>query len=280
MHDNQNGDTKNDYTVTVAAQNDEVVAKLANGEIDIAALATNVAANLYQKTSGAVQLLTVNGLGILYILERETNDVNAVSDLAGKTIYAFGQGANPEYALNHLLRQNGLEPGTDVTIEWKTSEEINALMISGQADLCMLPVPAATALQIKAKSEDITIRSALSLSDEWDKISDSPLVMSCTVVRTEWAKQNPDAVKAFLADYEGSIDFVKTTVDEAADMVAAFGITPNAVIAKKAIPDCNLTFVSGADTKAATEGYYQVLFDASAASIGGKLPDDGFYYVP
>lgn len=286
MADSEAGLTKNQYNMTVAAANDEVVAKLTGPEpeVDIAAMATNVAANLYSKTGGKVQLLTINGLGVLYILERDGETIQSIADLSGKTLYATGQGANPEYVLNYLLRQNGLEPGTDVEIVWLTGEEVTAKMVSGEAQFCMLPVPAATAVQIKAAGSEgaFSVRSALNLTEEWAKVNKTDnLVMSCTVVRTDWAKENPEAVAAFLEDYEASITYVKENAAEAAELVAQYGITPNAAIAQRAIPDCNLTFISGAeDVKAAVAGYYQVLFDADPASLGGAMPDDGFYYAP
>ena len=286
MADNEAGETKNAYNMTVAAANDEVVAKLTgpSPEIDIAAMATNVAANLYNKTEGKVQMLTINGLGVLYILERDGETVQSMADLKGKTLYATGQGANPEYVLNYLLRQNDLEPGTDVEMVWKTGEEVIAAMVSGEAQVCMLPVPAATAVQLKAAASEgaFAVRSALNLTEEWAAVSGgSDLIISCTVARTDWAKENPQAVAAFLEDYEASINFVKSNVEQAAELVAQYGITANAGIAKKAIPDCNLTFVSGADAvKKAVGGYYEVLFEADPASVGGAVPDDGFYYAP
>lgn len=290
MADSEAGATRNDYEMTVAAANDEVVAKLTSGEVDIAAMATNVAANLYGKTEGKVQMLTLNGLGVLYILERDGETIQSMADLRGRTIYATGQGANPEYVLNYLLRENGLEPGSDVEIVWQTAEEVTANMVSGTAEVCMLPVPAATALQIKGDSSEgaFSVRSALDLTEQWQKVtSDGDLIMSCTVVRADWARENPEAVAAFLEDYEASINFVKDNVDEAAELVAQYGITGNAAIAKRAIPDCNLTFISGSDIQPAIEAYYQVLFDADPASIGaksaeegGSIPDEGFYYVP
>lgn len=286
MEENENGETAGQYEVTVAASNDEVLAGLTGPEpeFDIAAMATNVAANLYGKTSGAVRMLTVNGLGVLYILEREGESVNSIKDLRGRTLYAMGEGANPEYVLAYLLEKNGLDPETDLEIVWKTPEEITAMMISGQAELCMLPVPAATALCVRAASGEnpVTVRTALDLNEQWDAVTpDSSLVMSCTVVRTEWAEQNGQAVADFLADYERSIRTVSENPRQAAPAVARFGLAPSEAIAEKAIPDCSLTFISGAQAmKEAVQGYFEVLFDADPASIGGQLPDDAFYYEP
>lgn len=276
LSDNEAGNTENQYDVTIAAAPDELTGKIVSGEIDIAALSTNLAATLYQKTNGKVQLAAINTLGVLYILENG-EEIQSIADLKGKTVYAFGQGANPEYVLRYLLEENGLKEGQDVTVEFKPNEEIVAAMASGKAKVAMLPVPAATTVLMKNES----VREALDLTKEWDKTTeDSRLTMGCIVVRKEFAQQNPEAVKAFLKEYEASVHYVKENVDEAAEMVAQFGITGSADIAKAAIPQCNLTCITGEDMRVAIQGYYEVLFAAEPSSIGGQQPDDAFYYIP
>ena len=264
------------YSFTVVAGNDEVAPALAKGEADIACIATNVAANLYNK-NGGIQVLAANTLGVLYILEKGQTITN-VSSLKGKTIYATGQGANPEYVIDHLLTQNGLDPDKDVTIEWMTPQEVTAKMVQSTDGVCLLPVPAATALMVK----DSGVREAINISAEWDKISESPLVMGCVVVRTAFMQENPELVQQFLADYEASINYMKDEANrtQAAGYVAQFAITANAAIAAKAIPQCNLTYLAGAEMRQAIQSYYEVLFTANPASIGGGNPDDEFYYVP
>ena len=264
------------YNFTVVAGNDEVGAALAKGEVDLACIATPVAANLYNKT-GNITMLAVNTLGVLYILEKGET-VTDVASLKGKTIYATGQGANPEFVIDHLLTQNGLDPEKDVTIEWMTAQEVTAKMVQSADGVCLLPVPAATALMIK----DSGVREALNVSDEWDKISESPLVMGCVVVRNQFLQEHPEVVAQFLTDYEASINYTKdpANLTAAAELVANYGITANAAIAAKAIPQCNLTFMAGAEMRDAIQGYYEVLFSANPASIGGGNPDDDFYFVP
>ena len=277
LADNEAGETVNHYNVTIASDPaTEISPKLINGELDIAAISTNLASTLSHKTEGGVQLLALNTLGVLYILENG-DSVSSLSDLAGRTIYATGQGANPEYVLNYLLRENGLEPGTDVTIEWKASDELTTLMASGQIDLCMLPVPAATAVQ----AQNAEVRTALDLTEEWNSTtSDGVLTMGCLVVRTQFAQEHPEAVAAFLEEYAASIDFVISDPEEAAPLVAQFGITANEQIALKAIPDCNLVCITGNDMRNDIQGYYEVLASADPTSIGGSIPDDAFYYIP
>ena len=276
LSDNEAGTTANEYEVTVAASPDELTGKLISGELDMAALSTNLAATLYQKSEGKVQLAALNTLGVLYLLENG-EEIQSMADLKGKTIYAFGQGANPEYVLRYLLKENGLTMGEDVTVEFKANEEIAAAMASGEATVAMLPVPAATTVLMKNQS----VRTALDLTEEWNKVTeDSQLTMGCIVVRTEFAQQHPQAVKAFLEEYAQSVEYMKTHSEEAAELVAQFGITGNAEIAKAAIPQCSLVCITGEEMRETIQGYYEVLFAAEPSSVGGKLPDDGFYYLP
>ena len=276
MEANDAGKTVNNYTFTVHAANDEVVAGLASGEYDIAAVATNVASTLYAKTSGGVQICALNTYGVLYILENGES-VNSVADLAGKTIYATGQGANPEYVLNYILNQNGLVPGEDVIIEYLDSESLVAKMAGGEIDLCMLPVPAVTSVLMKNES----VRTALDLTAEWNAVADEGvLTMGSIVVRTEFAQAHPEAVAAFLEEYAASIELVQSDVTHAAELCEIYGIVAKAAVAAKAIPDCNLCCVTGEDVRAAIEPYYTVLFEANPAAIGGALPGDDFYFIP
>lgn len=262
------------YDVTVAAANDEVTAALINGSADIAAVATNVAANLAAKTNGGIQVLAVNTLGVLYLLEKG-DTVHSIADLKGKTLYATGQGANPEYVLNYLLTQNKVDP-SQVDIQWLTAQEITAKMASSEKAICMLPVPAATALML----QDTKVRQAVSLSEAWDKLDQGSLPMGCVVARTEFLEANPQAAADFLTQYQASIAYMSdpANLEAAAKLVAQFAITPNEKIAAAAIPQCNLTFLTGDDMKNVLEEYYQVLFQADPAAIGGSMPYDSFYY--
>ena len=263
-------------TVEVVTDNTQVQTALANGDVDIAAIATNAAASLYAKTDGGIQVLAVNTLGVLYILEKG-DTVHAMADLAGKTLYAPSntKGANPEHILNHLLTGNGVDP-SDVNIEWLTPQEITVKMTSSDAGICMLPVPAATALLVK----DSGVREAVSLSDAWQDLEGSPLPMGCVVARTEYIEENPLGVEAFLAAYERSINYISDPANsaDASALVAQYEFAPNDKVAAKAIPQCSLTFITGQEMKTTLEDYYTILFQTAPASIGGGLPYDSFYY--
>jgi NitT/TauT family transport system substrate-binding protein len=281
MESADNGETVNQYNFTVAAANDEVVAGLTSGQYDIAAVATNVAANLYHKTGGDVQICALNTYGVLYILENGVG-VQAISDLAGRTIYATGQGANPEYVLEYLLTENGLTysldgSDADVAIEFMASDALVAGMASGEYDLCMLPVPAVTSVEL----QNTDVRTALDLTAEWEASgAEGVLTMGCMVVRTEFAQEHPEAVASFLEEYAASISAVQADPAHAGELCETYGIVAKAAVATKAIPDCNLCCIMGADIPSAIQPYYQVLFDANPDAIGGALPDEAFYFVP
>ena len=137
----------NAYTFDIAAAVDEVTPKIVKGETDIAAVPANLASVLYNNTQGEVQVLAVNTLGVLYIVE-SGDSVNSVEDLRGKTIYASGKGATPEYALNYILSENGIDPEKDVTIEWKSEHaECLAALLAEDNAIAMLPQPFVTTAQ-------------------------------------------------------------------------------------------------------------------------------------
>lgn len=280
MADVDAGTAAHDYEYNICAVNDEVTSMLLNGDTDIAAVASNVALNLYNKTEGGVTVIALGTLGVLHILEGNSGDsIQSVNDLAGKTILSPGQGANPEYILRYVLSENGIDPDNDVTIQFYTdASEITAMLLSGEADCAMLPVPAATAAIAKSGG---TVRAALDLTREWNDLgSGSQLIMTAVVARTEYLEEHPEAVNAFLADYAASIDYVNGNVEEAAELVAGYGFAPSSAIAANAIPQCNLVCITGADMQPAIDGYYSVLYAANPKSVGGSLPDDAFYYVP
>lgn len=285
MADDEAGTAENDYEFTVYTDNNEVVNALANGDVDIAALATNVASNLYHKTDGGIQLIAINTYGVLKILQGGENaDITDMSQLAGQTVYATGQGANPEYVLNYLLTENGLDPANDVDIQWMTAQEVTQGIISGAAEFAMLPVPAATTACIQSEG---TVRQALDLTEQWDAVSqDSKLTMGCVVVRTAFAEESPELVRSFLREYQASIEYMSDPENLAlsselapAQLLEKYGIVPKAAVAMKALPQANLTFVSGVkDLRDTIQGYYEVLYAADPTSIGGSIPDDAFYF--
>ena len=275
ISDDKNGVSKQDYTFTVASAPDQITAEVIKGSFEIAAVPVNLASVLYNKTEGKIKLAGVNTLGVLYVLENG-DTINSVADLKGKTIYATGQGSNPEYTLRYILTKNNIDPDKDVTIEYLAEHaELAAQMVSGTVTLGMLPEPNVTSVMV----QNGDVRIALDLSKEWKEVSGTELVQGCIIVNAEFAEKYPEALKAFLEEYKASVDFVNSNVDEASAVIEEAGIVPKAAIAKKAIPNCNIVLITGEEMKEPVSAMLNVLYEAEAKSVGGKLPDDGFYYT-
>lgn len=276
MEDNEAGTTENTYAFTIAASADELTPKFIQGEMDIIAVPANLASVLYNNTDGAAELLAVNTLGVIYIVEKG-DSVNTVADLAGKTIYATGKGSTPEYALRYILSENGIDPDKDVTIEWKSEPtEVVGALSAAEEGIAMLPQPFVTVAQGSVEG----LRVAIDLTEAWDALDNgSTLFTGVLVIRRDFAQTYPDAVKAFLAEYEASTAYINENVAEGAQLVEKYGIV-KAAVAEKAIPYCNITYIAGEDMVAPMNGYLQVLFDQNPKSVGGAMPGEDFYYIP
>ena len=267
-------DGNSNYQFTIAGAPDEITALLVKGELDVAAVPSNLASVLYNNTNGGVKVAMINTLGILYVVEAG-DTVNSVADLKGRTVYSSGKGATPEYSVDYILSQNGIDPETDVTVEFKSEHtELAAALQSGTADLAVLPEPFVTT--VLASNDNL--RVALNLNEEWDKVSDgSGMVTGVLVVRSEFAEQHPDELTALLEAYEQSVNFVNENPAEAAAIIEQNGIA-KAAVAEQAIPKCNIVFISGNEMRTKVEGFLEILFDMNPKAVGGALPGDDFYY--
>ncbi len=259
---------------------DEVTAMLGKGEVDIAAIPANLAAVLYQNTEGAIQVVALNTLGVLYIVENG-NSISNVEDLKGKTIIASGKGSTPEMCLRYVLLENNIDPDKDVTIEWKTEQsECLAYVTANEGAIAMMPEPFITTGLLASPNLNVQI----DLTKEWDAIQEgmdesSMMITGVVVARTEFIEAHPETMADFMKEYSESVAYVNENIEEAATTIGDYGIVSyeTAVVA---IPNCNITYIDGIDMKNGLEGYLEVLYNQNPQSIGGSMPHEGFYYIP
>jgi len=265
------------YAVNYEVDNapDVLTGKLISGEIQIAALPTNSAAVLYNKTKGKVQLLAQNTLGVLYLVGKDSSGITSLKDLAGKTIDISGSGGVPEYAVRYILDKAGLKDS--VTLNFLPDHaSVAQALLGGSASLAILPQPFVT----QVLSKDANMKILIDLNKEWNTAAsgNSVLSMGCLVVDKAFADANPEFVAEFLKQYEASVKFVNASPAEASKLVADAGIISSAAVVEKAIPFCNIVFKDAQDAKSEINGFLQVLYGFDPASVGGVMPDDGFYY--
>lgn len=269
-------ENKENYDISLFDSPDQIVSKVVNGEVDGAAVPSNLASVLYNKTKGGVKLVGVNTLGVLYVVENG-DTIKSIKDLKGKTVYASGKGATPEYILNHILKENGLDPEKDLKIEYKAQHnDLAALVASKKAEIVVLPEPFVTTTKMKNKELNIQ----LDLTKEWEKVAkdNGKLAMGTLIFRKDFIEKRNDDVKAFLDNYKKSVEFVNANKEEAGKLIEKNGIIPKAKIAEMAIPKCNIVFMDAKESRKSLESFYKVLSDSNPKSIGGKLPDENFYY--
>lgn len=271
--DSDNGETINTYHVTAYGTADEITAGIAKGDIDIAAVPCNLAAVLFSKTDGDISVSAINTLGVLYMVSA-SDEIHSVQDLKGKTIYTTGQGTTPEYTLNYILEKNGLKVGEDVKVEYKSeAAEAAAFMSQSEDGIAMLPQPYVSTVLM----QNDKMKICLDMTEEWNKVSEEPLVTGVVIARNEVVGRNTKAYEVFLKDYQDSVKYVTEHTDDAAALVEKHDIF-KAAVAKNAIPKCNITLITGEEMKKVIAAYLQVLYEANPQSVGGVMPEDSFYY--
>lgn len=272
----QKGETGNRYEFTMAAAADELLPAMVSGDLDIALVPANVASVLYQKTQGGVSVIDINTLGVLYMVSGD-DTIQEMEDLRGRTVYLTGKGTTPDYVLHYLLAEHGVTDG--VALEYKSeATEVAAMLVEHPEEVGVLPQPFVTAAC--AQNEELSV--VMDLNEQWDAVQGeggSRLVTGVTVVRSDFLEEHRDAVDAFLQEHAASAAYANEHVEEAAELVAAAGIIEKAAVAAKAMPKCNITYMDGNDMRTALAGYLEALYEQDAASVGGALPADDFYYM-
>ena len=279
MDDAENGKAQNDYEFTMVTAADELTALVAGNKVDIALLPANVAGVLYNKTKGGISVIDVNTLGVLYLVSSDTS-VTSIDQLKGKTVYLTGKGTTPEYSLRYLMSAAELTED-DVTLEFKSEPaEVASVLAEDPSRIGLLPQPFVTSAL--AQNESLSV--ILDLTKAWDEAQEqaetrSRMITGVTIVNNDFLAAHGDLVDTFLSEHEASIRFTSEDPDTASMLIEAAGIVPKAAVAKKALPGCNIAFLSGGEMKTALSGYLKALFDQNPASTGGALPDDAFYYT-
>lgn len=271
--DSDNGKTVNKYNYSIYGTADEISTGMIKGDLDVAAVPCNLASVLYNKSEGEIVTAAINTLGVLYILSKGV-EIGSVADLKGQTIYTTGQGTTPEYTLRYLLSSNGIDPDKDVTIEFRSeAPEVVSAVAEMDSAVMMLPQPYVTV----AQNSDENIKVALDVTEEWEKTDkDSTVVTGVLIARKSFINEHPEQFEAFLSEYKDSTDYANKNVEDTAALLEKFDIF-KAAIAKKAIPQCNVTFINGNEMQTKVLSYLMVLYNANPASVGGTMPDENMF---
>ena len=253
---------------------DQCMAGLLNGDLDVAAIPSNVAAVLYNKTEGGIRLLGVNTGGVLYVLSNNAEPVSSLADLKGKTVYASGMGGVPEYAFKALMEKEGLAE-SDVELIWMNSHADVVSTLISQGGYALVPEPQVTVAGTKAD----TVKVDLDINAMWKESFGYDLPMGVIACRAEIADNRADDLGYFLQEYNKVLEGYNADKDAAAETIANEGILPAAGVAKAAMPRCNIMLETGiAHAKDILTPLYETLFSFNPQSVGGSIPGDDFYF--
>ena len=272
------GEAKGSYEFTMVTAADELLGKIVSGDLDVALVPSNMASIIFNKTNHGVNVLNINTLGVLYVVSSD-DSIKSIEDLKGKTVYLTGKGTTPDYALQYLLKANGMTTD-DVTLEYKSEPtEVAALLKEKPDAIGLLPQPFVTV----AMAQNDTLKMVLDLTKEWDAVSGEDggsLVTGVTICRGELFEEHADAIQTFMEEQKASAAFANENVAETAKLVAAAGIIEKAPVAEKAIPYCSITYIDGTDMKNRLYGYLSALYEMDPATVGDELPTKDFFYIP
>lgn len=272
MDDVQKGKSDKNYEFTMYTQGSDIMAAMVAGDIDIGLVPSNVACVMNTKVEGGVAVIDINTLGVLECVTGDET-VAGIADLEGKTVYATGQGATPEYTIRYLIDQNKVH---NVTLEFKSEPtEIVSILAQDKNAVAILPQPFVTAAIASTEG----LKSAFTLDEEWGRVnSDCKIVTGVTVASNKFLSDNRAAVDEFLEAHADSARRALEDVDKTASLVVEQGIIAKEPLAQKAIPNCNIVCITSPELRQTLEGYLKILYEQDPKSVGGSLPDDSFYY--
>ena len=253
---------------------DLIAARFISGEAKVGILPPNVAARI--RASGKnIQVAAVIGEGMLSLLTIDPS-VEDIDDLRGKTVEVAGQASIPDYVFRTILDVYGITSDRDVQLGYSLAyPEIALSLVAGRISTALLPEPFATVARMGRND----IRSVADIQEEWESAGgESNYPMTFLVVDAAFAAANPGAVQTILAAVKNSIEWVRANPAEAGRLAQKhnFGLRPE--VAEAAIGRSNYVFIPAAEARPSIEALFRVLLQHSPASIGGSLPNDGFYW--
>lgn len=260
---------------------DELRALTLRGRADYIAIPTNVAANLYNKGVD-LKLLNVSVWGILGMITRDKSK-KILADFKGCDIAMPFRADMPDIVFEEIIKKQGLDPKKDFNLKYVGSPiDAMQMLILRRVDHALLAEPAISMALRKTNSFPLKLiapdlyRSS-DLEKEWGevfkiegKIPEAGIAMI--------GKQNEHITKRFNEEYAKSLEWYKSHPQEAGKLVAKYIQMLNADAVADSMSHVQLNDVTAKDAKEDLEFFLNVLKSNNPKSIGGKIPDDGFYY--
>jgi NitT/TauT family transport system substrate-binding protein len=270
-----NTDSSLHYNFIIKDEPNQVKSMMLNGEADFAILPSTMAAILYNKGL-QYKLAAIPVWGTLYLLGNE--NIRKWQDLTNKRVYMMEKGATPDIVFKLLLLKNGLDPDKDVILDYSfpTHIELAKAVISGRANLAVISEPMVSLVI----PQNTKIKPIFDFNKEWKRVmTDSiPFAQTALLVKNSLADKHPEQLERFLKLYKACIYWIFAKPDSAAALIVKHKILPDSSVARSCIPRCNIKLVLTDSIKTGIIRYFKVFYDINHDIIGGKLPDENFFY--
>ena len=257
--------------VTIHRSRNIVISRLMQGEVDAALLSTNEAAKLYNRDV-KVQLLGIHNWGLFYLLSTNQKIENW-QDLKGKKIYIPDKGGPLDIVFQELAAKKDLDLKKEIQIERGKMREVAQLMINNMAETAVIREPFVSQTLLNNSQS----RIVFDLQNEWEKEYDFRIAQSALVVRQEFAEENKKLMAELEKQYKNSSEKLESNHQLAAELGEKYlEVQPKVIL--KAYPSLNLEYQNIVEVKEEVIAYLKVLESYNAETIGGRLPDDEFYF--
>lgn len=260
---------------------DQLRALVAGGQADFSAVPSHVAANFYNR-GVPLRLLNVSVWGVFWIVSSDPG-VKSLADLKGEELLLTYRGDLPDLVLTSLATGQGLDPARDFKLRYLPNFPAAAKqLIGGKSKHAMLAEPMASAALLrsaKMKGKAPKLYRAIDIQKEWGRVHHSkPRMAEAGICAMPRITGHPEVVEAFQKAYRTATEWCRANPKKAAQIVTRKipGLKPGPVAS--ALKNANLKFVLARDAKLELVQFYEILMGLNPAKIGGKLPNDGFYW--
>jgi NitT/TauT family transport system substrate-binding protein len=254
----------------------QVRALMFREEIDFAVLPSTMGALLYN-TSGSYILAAIPVWGTLYLFGRDTT-IKTWKDLKNKKVSLMARGMTPDIVFRYLAEKNGLDPDRDMQLDYSfpTHIELSNAIAAGRSQLGVISEPLVSLVMM----QNTQVFPILDFNEEWIKLfgEEIPFAQTALLVRKKFAEENPELVDNYLALLEESVNWVNANPEAAAELIVKHGILPEVQTAMESIPRCNLGFSEAGPEMMGIKQYFEVFNNYSPLVLGGKIPDENFFY--
>jgi len=253
---------------------DQLRAIIAGKEGDFVIMPSNVAAVFYNRDMD-VQLLDISVWSAFDIISSDST-VRSIEDLKGEKVAIPFRGGIPDILFSYISDQQGIDIMRDLEVFYAANPAHAARMLmAGEVDHALLPEPLSTTVLLRGEQR---FHRVINISTEWEKVVGGGVRTPIAgTVALPSVQGNREVIQGFQKEFELAIAWMLENPDEAG-LLAEEKLGFEAMAVSKSIANITWDFVTARNARDDLEVFFGILFKFSPESIGGRLPDDGFYH--